>query len=127
MKVLQGYGLVSLLTAAENIEVAVRAAGMPARDAQAVAAAGPEDVGLGAEFARQLAPHASSLILVARRLERLEAIKEELDRPGLTIHCHAADVADEVQIGALLAALAASGERVSLLINNAGVGDHGLF
>jgi short-subunit dehydrogenase len=83
--------------------------------------------GLGAEFARQLAPHARSLILVARRLERLEALKEELDRPGLTIHCHAADVADEVQIEALLASLAASGERVSLLINNAGVGDHGFF
>ncbi|HSI15665.1 MAG TPA: SDR family oxidoreductase [Chthoniobacter sp.] len=83
--------------------------------------------GLGAEFARQLAPHARSIILVARRLERLEALKEELDRPGLTIHCHAADVADEVQIEALLAALAASGERVSLLINNAGLGDHGFF
>jgi len=83
--------------------------------------------GLGAEFARQLAPHASSLILVARRLDRLEALQMELDRPGLTIHCHAADLADEVQIEALLAALAASGERVSLLINNAGLGDHGFF
>jgi hypothetical protein len=83
--------------------------------------------GLGAEFARQLAPQARSLILVARRLERLAELKEELDRPGLTIHCHAADLADEVQIEALLAALAASGERVSLLINSAGVGDHGYF
>lgn len=83
--------------------------------------------GLGAEFARQLAPHARSLILVARRLDRLETLREELDRPGLAIHCHAADVADEVQIEALLAALAASGEHVTLLINNAGVGDHGFF
>lgn len=83
--------------------------------------------GMGAEFARQLAPHASALILVARRLDRLEVLKEELDRPGLTIHCHAADLAEEVQIEALLAALAASGERVTLLINNAGLGDHGFF
>lgn len=83
--------------------------------------------GLGAEFARQLAPQARSLILVARRLDRLETLKMELDRPGLTIHCHAADLADEVQIGALLASLAASGEPVSLLINNAGLGDHGFF
>ena len=83
--------------------------------------------GLGEEFARQLAPHARSLILVARRVDRLEALKGELDRPGLTIHCHAADLADEVQIEALLAALAASGERVSLLVNNAGLGDHGFF
>jgi hypothetical protein len=83
--------------------------------------------GLGAEFARQLAPHARSLILVARRVDRLEVLKEELERPGLTIHCHAADLSDEVQIEALLAALAASGERVTLLVNNAGVGDHGFF
>ncbi|MCE9610839.1 MAG: SDR family oxidoreductase [Chthoniobacter sp.] len=83
--------------------------------------------GIGEEFVRQLAPHARSLILVARRRDRLEALTGELDRPGLTIHCHAADLADEVQIEALLAALAASGERVSLLVNNAGLGDHGLF
>jgi short-subunit dehydrogenase len=83
--------------------------------------------GLGEEFARQLAPHASALILVARRLDRLEALKSELERPGLVIHCHAADLADEVQTEALLASLAASGERVSLLINNAGLGDHGYF
>src|SRR5688572_19692229 len=83
--------------------------------------------GLGAEFARQLAPHAAALILVARRLDRLEALKDELDRPGLTIHCHAADLADEIQTEALLASLAASGERVSLLVNNAGLGDHGFF
>ncbi len=83
--------------------------------------------GLGAEFARQLAPHASTIILVARRLDRLDILKTELERPGLTIHCHAADLADSVQTEALLASLAASGERVSLLINNAGLGDHGFF
>jgi short-subunit dehydrogenase len=83
--------------------------------------------GLGAEFARQLAPHARALILVARRIDRLEALRMELDRPGLTVHCHAADLAEEVQTEALLASLAASGERVTLLINNAGLGDHGFF
>lgn len=83
--------------------------------------------GLGAEFARQLAPHARSIILVARRRERMEALRAEIDRPGLMIHCHVADLADEVQTEAFLAALAASGERVSLLVNNAGVGDHGFF
>jgi ABC-type lipoprotein export system ATPase subunit len=36
--VLQGYGLVSLLSAAENVEAALRAAGQPADDARAVAA-----------------------------------------------------------------------------------------
>jgi putative ABC transport system ATP-binding protein len=44
--VLQGYGLVSLLTAAENIEVALRAAGRPARTARTDALAALEQLGL---------------------------------------------------------------------------------
>ncbi len=83
--------------------------------------------GFGREFARQLAPFAGTLIFVARRLDRLEELKAELTRPGLAIHCHAVDLADEAQTEKFLTALAASGNRVSLLINNAGVGDHGLF
>jgi putative ABC transport system ATP-binding protein len=44
--VLQGYGLVSLLTAAENVEVALRAAGRPARTARSVALAALDQLGL---------------------------------------------------------------------------------
>jgi putative ABC transport system ATP-binding protein len=44
--VLQGYGLVSLLTAAENIEVALRAAGRPARPARRAAMAALDQLGL---------------------------------------------------------------------------------
>ncbi len=83
--------------------------------------------GIGRELARQLAPGARTLILVARRLDRLEAVRDELARPGLTIRCEAADLGDEAQVSALLAAFAGSGETVDLLINNAGVGDHGRF
>jgi putative ABC transport system ATP-binding protein len=46
--VLQGYGLVSLLTAAENIEVALRAAGRPARTAGTAARAALDQLGLAA-------------------------------------------------------------------------------
>jgi putative ABC transport system ATP-binding protein len=52
--VLQGYGLVSLLTAAENIEVALRAAGRPARTARETALAALDRLGL--------LPHAGQLI-----------------------------------------------------------------
>ena len=83
--------------------------------------------GFGREFARQLAPSAGTLILVARRADRLEELKAEVARPGLTVHCHAVDLADEAQTEKFLSTLAESGERVSLLINNAGCGDHGLF
>ena len=83
--------------------------------------------GIGAEMARQLAPHAKALVLVARRGERLEALKGELMRSGLEIRCHAVDVADAGQVDAFLAMLAGSGVTVDFLINNAGLGDHGLF
>ena len=50
--------------------------------------------GLGAEFARQLAPQARALVLVARRIEALEAVKSELlsINPGLEVHLVVADL-----------------------------------
>jgi putative ABC transport system ATP-binding protein len=45
--VLQGYGLVSLLTAAENVEILLRAGGMPAREAMAVGRTALAGLGLG--------------------------------------------------------------------------------
>ena len=83
--------------------------------------------GLGREFARQLAPRARTLILVGRRLERLEAAAKELARPALTIRCHALDLADATQLDAFLSTIAAEGYQIDLLVNNAGLGDHGLF
>ena len=71
--VLQGYGLVSLLTAAENIEVAVRAAGVPAPDAQVAAAAVLEDLGLGAhagQIVEELSGGQQQRVAVARALAR---------------------------------------------------------
>jgi putative ABC transport system ATP-binding protein len=45
--VLQGYGLVSLLTAAENVEILLRAGGMPAEPAMAAASTALAELGLG--------------------------------------------------------------------------------
>jgi short-subunit dehydrogenase len=85
--------------------------------------------GLGVEFARQLAPHAHALVLTARRQERLEAIKTELTRayPALSVYCYALDLADADALDRFTRWLADEGVRVNLLINNAGLGDHGLF
>jgi putative ABC transport system ATP-binding protein len=71
--VLQGYGLVSLLTAAENIEVAVRAAGVPARDAQTAAAAALDELGLGphaGQIVEELSGGQQQRVAVARALAR---------------------------------------------------------
>lgn len=83
--------------------------------------------GIGREIARQLAPQARRLILIARRQDRLDALAAEIGRAGLEIECHAVDVADTVQIDAFLARLESAGTSVDFLINNAGIGDHGFF
>ena len=83
--------------------------------------------GLGAEFARQLAPLAESLVLVARRAEVLEEVKKELDGQKATISCCVADLATDAGREAVVAFLEANDERPNLLINNAGLGDYGPF
>lgn len=85
--------------------------------------------GLGAEFARQLAPVAASLVLVARRHDRLESLRAELaaTRPDLAVFTYAADLADENARTALVAWLREQGIVVDFVVNNAGLGDHGPF
>jgi len=85
--------------------------------------------GLGAEFARQLAPHAKALALTARREAELSALGEELQRahPALRIAVIPCDLADAEQRALLPGHLASLGFRVNLLINNAGLGDYGPF
>lgn len=85
--------------------------------------------GLGAEFARQLAPVASRLVLVARRNDRLEDLAASLRgmHPKLEVFVFAADLADPVRRYALADWLMNEKIDVDFLINNAGLGDHGHF
>ncbi|MFZ9920598.1 MAG: SDR family NAD(P)-dependent oxidoreductase [Terrimicrobiaceae bacterium] len=85
--------------------------------------------GLGAEFARQLAPLASRLILVARRNDLLEEHAADLRRfhPHLDVRVFSADLAVADRRHALTDWLAAEKIEVNFLINNAGLGDHGEF
>jgi putative ABC transport system ATP-binding protein len=69
--VLQGYGLVSLLTAAENIEVALRAGGQPAGVAPATARAALAQLGLEAhadQLVEELSGGQQQRVAVARAL-----------------------------------------------------------
>lgn len=85
--------------------------------------------GLGAEFARQLAPVAQSLVLVARRNDRLEALRAEFaaSHPELAVFIYAADLADEGARATFAGWLREQDIRVDFLVNNAGLGDHGAF
>lgn len=85
--------------------------------------------GLGTEFAKQLAPHAHTLVLVGRRADRLQELEQELlrDNAGLTVYSRPVDLSDEAQVDGLAEWVKESGITLNLLINNAGLGDHGDF
>src|ERR1700745_2662327 len=85
--------------------------------------------GIGREFARQLGGRARSLILIARREQRLSELRDELNRqyPKLAVSSRKIDLADLAQLNELLAWLDHEGIDVDLLINNAGLGDSGPF
>ena len=85
--------------------------------------------GIGCEFARQLAGRAHSLILVARREQKLSELRDELRRqhPNLTVRIRKTDLADPGQLKELKAWLDYERIDVDLLINNAGLGDVGPF
>ena len=85
--------------------------------------------GIGREFARQLAGRARSMILVARRDERLVELRDELQREHskVRIHIRKIDLADLAELQDLLEWLDHEKLGVDLLINNAGLGDSGPF
>jgi short-subunit dehydrogenase len=85
--------------------------------------------GLGVEFARQLAPRARRLILVARRRDRLEQLRAELveRHPKLEVRVEECDLADRDALTALCDRIDAEVGVVDVLVNNAGFGDAGMF
>lgn len=83
--------------------------------------------GLGAEFARQLAPAADFLVLIARREDALESVKSSLAGSKALIHLCVADLSSPSGLLTVLAFLDAHELRPNLLINNAGMGDYGTF
>lgn len=76
--------------------------------------------GIGEAFARELARRGFSLILVARRLDRLAALQSELPTPSDLL---TADLGTEDGIGTVSRRLQMGG--VSLFVNNAGLGYRG--
>jgi hypothetical protein len=82
--------------------------------------------GLGAEFARQLAAMGCKLILTARRLERLQALKDELQKQHrIEVELIAMDLGAPDAALALHERVQAAGLQVDVLINNAGFGVYG--
>jgi short-subunit dehydrogenase len=85
--------------------------------------------GIGSEFARQLAGRARSLVLVARRIDRLEELRAELTKtnPDLEVHCRKADLSQPNEVEDLCRWLESEKIAIDFLVNNAGLGDRGSF
>lgn len=80
--------------------------------------------GLGRGMAREFARAGSDLALCARRLDRLEALKAELEaaHPGIRVSIHSLDVTDHEQVFAVFAAARDALGGLDRVIVNAGIG-----
>ena len=76
--------------------------------------------GMGAEIAKALAAEGMSVMLAARRAERLEAIAAEISAAGGTALVHPADCTQEPDVEALFADAVARMGVVDLLVNSTG-------
>jgi short-subunit dehydrogenase len=84
--------------------------------------------GLGEEFAAQLAPRLSRIVLVARRGEKMEVLATQLrERFGIEVLVVTADLSKKGEREALAKDLSSKGWEVDVLVNNAGLGDYGEF
>jgi short-subunit dehydrogenase len=84
--------------------------------------------GIGEAFAHALAGRGQNLVLVARSVERLDALAARLTaKHRIRADVIAADLSDLGATDAIVAELGVRGIVVDTLINNAGFGTHGEF
>lgn len=76
--------------------------------------------GFGRATARRFAQAGWSLVLTGRRLERLQALQQEL-QALVPVHIAALDVRDNAAVKEVVAQLPASMQPITLLVNNAGL------
>lgn len=79
-------------------------------------------VGLGAAISRDLVRHGATVIGLARRRERLDALRQELGERFVPIPC---DVTDEESVARAFDRIREAGCHVDALVNNAGLGRFG--
>lgn len=76
--------------------------------------------GLGTVFARGLSEAGASVVLAARRKDRIEELRQSLEADGreaLSVQC---DVADEHEVDNLVSAAMERFGKIDILVNNAG-------
>ena len=78
--------------------------------------------GIGAACAGAFAAQGASLVLAARRLDRLEAMKPDLlDAGAVDVHVAGLDVRDQPAVQAMVDGLPERFRNINILVNNAGL------
>lgn len=85
--------------------------------------------GIGREIALQLAPDVGTLVLVARRKDRLESLQSEISliNPAARVYVYGCDIGNRSQLESLVRWIRDEDLPLNLLVNNAGLGDFGYF
>lgn len=79
--------------------------------------------GIGAEMAKLCAERGANLLLLARNVEKLEQLKENLEAQyNARVSVHRLDVSDSSAVGKVFASAAAELGHIDILVNNAGFG-----
>ncbi len=81
--------------------------------------------GLGVQFAKALADNGAAVVLVARRANRLDALKDEIEKKGGRAAVVEADVTDRAAMLRAYDAAEKSFGTVTILVNNAGIAHGG--
>jgi len=81
--------------------------------------------GLGAQFAKALADNGAAVALVARRVDRLKALKKKIEESGARAVAIEADVTDHAAMTRAFDAVEKALGTVTILVNNAGIAHGG--
>lgn len=102
--------------------------GLPPKSENGTALVTGASAGIGVEFAKRFAELGYGVTLVARREDRLNDLKIQLEQEhGVRAEAVAADLSDAGSREALVSEVANRGLTVEILVNNAGFGTRGLF
>lgn len=79
--------------------------------------------GLGVQFAKALARAGADIVIAARRVEKLDGVKKEVEAIGVRCLALRCDVSSTDEIKDMVKATKEYFGRIDILVNNAGVGE----